>query len=160
MKASRVGSLSPRLVRWAGLLAITALPLAAGACVAQTGTSEGEGHGVTDDHSKVSAGGDIVTAGGSDPGSKADPQQRPPVGPGPVFGPIPSPWDPQPSNDNPGDLGTGNGTGAGAGAGNGSENGGESNSMPVPSPWLDQGATSAATQQSVQPSTAPTPKSN
>jgi hypothetical protein len=157
MKASRVGSLSPRLGRWAGLLAIAVLPLAAGACVAQTGTSEGEGQGVTDDHTKVSAGDGIVTAGGSTPG-KGIQVQRPPVGPGPVFGPIPSPWDPQPSNDNPGNPG--NGMDNGAGAGSGSENGGESNAMPVPSPWLNEGASSATTQISTQTSTTPAPKGN
>ena len=129
MKASSVENLSLRVCRWACLLAVAALPFSTGACIAPTGTSEGNGGNVDD--SKVSADDDTQTTGTSPPPGKG-PQNPNSPGNGPVFGPVPSPWAPSTGNGNPGDIGGGSGSGGGL------------TTEPLPSPWLGSGAASGS----------------
>lgn len=127
MNASRVLCLSSRLTRWASLLALSVLPLAAGACIAQTGSPEGPGSGAKDEHPAAAATGTINET--SNPSLKGT-QTNSPGSPGPVLGPIPSPWGPQPTSGDP--------------TADPNANGGPGDE-PLPSPWMDEGTTTTTT---------------
>jgi hypothetical protein len=121
MKASRVDNLSPRPTRWVGLLAIAVLSFSASACIAQT-TSEGDGTGTTDDHK---ASGPSATEGTSaTSGGRSNPKEPP----GPIFGPIPSPWLPPATSADQTTADTSGNTGGGP------------IQQPVPSPWMSPGS--------------------
>jgi len=129
-RRSRTESLSPRLTRWAGLLALAVLPLSAGACIAQTGTPDGSGTGTSDDPKSTPSVGALSGTTATSIGKK--PQPPPPSGP--VYGPIPSPWlPPEPTTSGDTTSGPVDPTGGGSGGGGGQE--------PVPSPWMNPGTT-------------------
>jgi hypothetical protein len=131
MNASRIRS-------WA-CIGLGALLFGASACVAETGSSDGEGQESQSNVTQVgkAAGTAEDLAATATAGSAGSGRGVPPGFPGgPPLSPVPSPWESSPGEANPGDPG-GNDVGAGA--------------APVPSPWMSPSESTEATDESTQP---------